>query len=450
MSKQKWLIAGLSLVMAATIGVGISACGKKEPDTPPTPEHTHEYTKWQHNETQHWMVCPADDAIWEQGKVDHTFKDGECECGYHMPEVYLVGTIASKPESHFPDYWQKLGKNVLNEVRANCIKMELGEDGKTYETEVLLEQNDRFRVYDANLGIVYPSMIESATGWGVEESNGYIVSWEKDKNPTWRVHDHDFTAYDKDENQHWKVCTFDGTAEPGVEKQDHDFTQGDCVCGQKAPEGCKHENGFAFAYTELPEANADGGTLQKTCPDCSATEDVHYDKGFGTACNTATGNKTVLTDAGTYYLRGTNGFRFETIQAGTYTFRFAGKLIPTMEDIKLQVFHIGTSYNSMFTNSNCAIQAGTNASKYNEQIAAYNVQIDGYASGAKKQFNSLTFTVKDSDVEGGKKVCVQVVFLGSNSTSSADKEGYLIEIECPAAASISAPAEVALLPEKKD
>ena len=79
MSKQKWLIAGLSLVMAASIGVGISACGKKEPDTPP--EHTHEFTKWQHNDTQHWMICPADDAIWEQGKVDHTFKDGECVCG---------------------------------------------------------------------------------------------------------------------------------------------------------------------------------------------------------------------------------------------------------------------------------------------------------------------------------------------------------------------------------
>ena len=79
MNKKSWLIVGLSLAMAATLGVGISACGGgKDPDTP---EHTHEYTKWQHNDTQHWMVCPDDDAIWAQGKVDHTFKDGECECG---------------------------------------------------------------------------------------------------------------------------------------------------------------------------------------------------------------------------------------------------------------------------------------------------------------------------------------------------------------------------------
>ena len=83
MNKQKWLIVGLSLAMAATLGVGISACGGgKDPETP---EHTHEYTKWEHSDTQHWMVCPDDGDIWAQGKVDHDFTNGDCVCGAKKP-----------------------------------------------------------------------------------------------------------------------------------------------------------------------------------------------------------------------------------------------------------------------------------------------------------------------------------------------------------------------------
>ena len=378
MNKKSWLIVGLSLAMAASIGVGISACGGET--------HTHEYTKWQYDADQHWKVCPADDAMDPAGKSAHDFtngdcecgakkpehnhtydawdynetqhwkycdehgtdksnidettkanhsfgQDGKCECGYEEPAVYLVGNIASKPGSMLPSSFRQAGLNVTEAVRKNCIKMELGEDGETYEAEVFLKTTDQFKVYECSSTSEYPQNVSWVS---VSENNGYLVSWKPgDAEPTFRVHDHKFEKYASDASQHWKVCPLDGTVEPGVEKQDHDFTQGDCVCGQKAPEGCKHENGFSFAYTELPEANADGGTLQKICPDCSATEDVHYDKGFGTACNTGTGNKTVLTDAGTYYLRGTNGFRFEATQAGTYTFRFEGKLSPTMQDVKL-------------------------------------------------------------------------------------------------------------------
>ena len=82
MNKKNWLIAGLSLAMVASLGVGISACGEKNPDTP---EHTHEYTEWEHSDTQHWMVCPDDGDIWAQGKQAHDFSSGDCVCGAKKP-----------------------------------------------------------------------------------------------------------------------------------------------------------------------------------------------------------------------------------------------------------------------------------------------------------------------------------------------------------------------------
>ena len=175
MNKKSWLIAGLSLVMAASIGVGISACGGEKHthnydawDHSETQhwkycdehgddksnidestranhdftngdcvcgakkpaEHTHDYTKWQHSDTQHWMICPDDDAIWPQGKVDHTFKDGQCVCG------------AKEGEEHT----------------------------------------------------------------------------------------HEYTEWKHDETQHWKVCPTDGELDPAG-KTDHNFVEGKCECG---------------------------------------------------------------------------------------------------------------------------------------------------------------------------------------------------------------------------
>ena len=499
---KKFLIAGLTLAMAASIGVGISACGghthtydawdhndtqhwkycdehgsdksnidestKADHDftngdcvcgaKKPTPTHEHNYDAWDYDDTQHWKYCDehGDDKsnIDETTKADHTIKDGACECGYHIPEIYLVGTIASQPGSNLPEVWQRQGKDVLEEVRANCIKMELGADGKTYEAEVLLSTNDRFRVYDAVKGISYPGTVVSITGLAVEEDNGYIVSWEMGKTPTWKVHDHDFTAYAKDENQHWKVCALDGTAEPGVEKQDHDFTNGDCVCGQKAPEGCQHEKGFAFAYTELPEAKAEGGTLQKTCPDCLATEDVTYVKGVNTGmAGSVLVPSTEISQDGNYYLRGINGFKFSTSQAGTYTIKFEGKLMSSCDTVQLHGLYIGNAYPMAFTSNLAAIASGKNGSLFSD-LEKYNVQIDGYEDGKNVPFNSLTFTVQDTDVAEGKTVCVAIVFVSSaNATlNSVDKLAYLVSVKgfTQAAGASSAAKEVAMLPGKED
>ena len=77
MNKKSWLIVGLSLAMAASIGVGISACGGET--------HTHNYDAWDYNETQHWKYCDEHGSdksnIDETTKANHDFKDGKCECG---------------------------------------------------------------------------------------------------------------------------------------------------------------------------------------------------------------------------------------------------------------------------------------------------------------------------------------------------------------------------------
>ena len=77
MNKKSWLIAGLSLVMAATLGVGISACGGET--------HTHNYDAWDYNATQHWKYCDEHGSdksnIDETTKANHEFKDGKCVCG---------------------------------------------------------------------------------------------------------------------------------------------------------------------------------------------------------------------------------------------------------------------------------------------------------------------------------------------------------------------------------
>ena len=59
-------------------------CGALNPNiTPVEPGHTHSYTKWGHDDTYHWKECSANDgAIDESSKVQHTFSDGVCNtCG---------------------------------------------------------------------------------------------------------------------------------------------------------------------------------------------------------------------------------------------------------------------------------------------------------------------------------------------------------------------------------
>ena len=63
-------VAAVAVIVAAVIGVGKLI-------------HTHEYTTWDYDDTQHWKICEADGA--ESSHEDHWFdpdNDYVCECGY--------------------------------------------------------------------------------------------------------------------------------------------------------------------------------------------------------------------------------------------------------------------------------------------------------------------------------------------------------------------------------
>ena len=507
MNKKSWLIVGLSLAMAASIGVGISACGGET--------HTHSYTKWQYDANQHWKVCPADDAMDPAGKSAHDFTNGDCECGAKKPEhthtydawdynetqhwkycdehgsdktnidettkadhtiendackqcgyqfeMYVVGNITSLG-SVMPSGYASLGQDKYTEIPKSCPKMTLSEDGKTYTAEVYLVPADYFGVYNLKTNRGYPSVVASCRKpvegvLRVEEANTYLISWKiGEAKPTVRVHDHKYTKWQYDADQHWKVCPTDGAVDP-TPKASHSYDPEthECECGAVETVSCEHSNGYAFNYSELPAVEADGGTLQKVCPDCGDTQDVTYVKGIphiGATCSRSA-KQTEVTEDGNYYLTGQTAFKFHISKAGTYTVRFEGGILKDQSIVRL--YMLAFNKGSYLTSVGSATGAicGTNASKYDEQIAAYGVTIDGYESGVTSTpFKSLSIVIEEDDLSEGD-VYVQIGFTNNNALGavSATNLGYLISVSgfaaAPAAASV-APVEVAMLPEKKD
>ena len=82
--------------------------------------------------------------------------------------------------------------------------------------------------------------------------------------PAHTTHTWSTTKYGKDDKNHWRECTHDGCDEIS-QVEPHDFTKGNCVCGQSKPEEQKpekHEHVWSttaygkdeknpFSYTQL-------------------------------------------------------------------------------------------------------------------------------------------------------------------------------------------------------
>lgn len=441
MKIKKLLAAGLVLAMSLTATAGLAACGGDpspdpvDPNSPVEHVHTFDTAKWDYNETTHWHPATCEHTDQKGDMARHDFENRKCKvCGYEQEaEVYLVGHIASKPTSKNPSEFTQTGGS-LTEIKKNCIKMELAEDGKTYQTEVLLSTKDDFRVYEYASKMTYPSQLHSL-GVRVKEDNGYIVSWKlDDPEPTAKVHDHKYTKWAYDATNHWKVCPLDGTADPAT-KTAHDFTKGDCACGQKAPEACQHTNGYEFAYDSLPEAIAAGGTLTKTCPDCSDTQEVQYVAGVEgpgkLGCSKSANQHEVKVD-GLYYARSAAGFKFVIEKPGTYTITFSGEVMKKekRQGVKLYALAINEgNYLENVSSTNGIVGAGKAGPGYSELISRYDVQINGFTSEGSDQFNSLSITVDTDDLKNGS-LYVQVAFMiGSKATASKNNLGYCLSFE---------------------
>ena len=77
MKSKKWLVVILAIALVATLVTAV-ACDN----------HTHEYTKYESNATQHWKVCPEDGAEEAGSRVNHSYtleNNTKCVCGAVKP-----------------------------------------------------------------------------------------------------------------------------------------------------------------------------------------------------------------------------------------------------------------------------------------------------------------------------------------------------------------------------
>ncbi len=475
MNKKSWLIVGLSLAMVASIGVGISACGGET--------HTHEYTKWQHDDTQHWKVCPADDAMDPAGKSAHDFTNGDCECGAKEPvhvhtfdtttwennetshwhpatcehteekgdlarhnfsgrectvchftkeaEVYIEGLITS----HSTNRWHTaftLAGGSITQVRTDCIKMTPSEDKKTYTAEVYLTARDEFAIYEYASGMTYPSgaaLQPASKALRVEESNTYLITWVLDaETPTVRIHDHNFTKYGVQGDQHYLYCEADNTIKTDSYEA-HTFEGGKCSkCGAEEAK-CEHKNGAVFKYTDttLPEANTEGGTLQKYCPDCGeevTDAAVTYTKiGAGLSTEVEIGSTDVL------YSNNQAKITVTATKAGTVGLSLENVLLPdgfvfAVRDIAILDSSL-TSARTILSNRQWQTtgRAASTTTKWKDKITFDGGSPDDTTMATLKK---ITFAVDATEVQDGKTCKFTVTIDLLNTTTNSWPKQYPI------------------------
>lgn len=215
MKTQKWLIAGLSVALAGCLGWAIAACAPAEPNTPDegdTPTHTHSYTQWAYDDTQHWHVCPDDNAVDPAGKSDHSFVNGACTCGktlytktsdtvtfgeYPQTQVTdkndsdkslrnaLSMAAGANPTSAAPGKWTSYGYYRAGVVEDSMWYIDLTQNGARYRGVYF----DRWRSYDTQHGdTIDGTSYEYADS--NQDNNGYTtntVYWFKYEPIKWRI-----------------------------------------------------------------------------------------------------------------------------------------------------------------------------------------------------------------------------------------------------------------------
>ena len=131
MRKKLIGVAASVMTLAMALG-GLTACGDDS-------EHVHEYTKWAHNDTQHWRVCEVDGA--ESTHVDHFFNpvnDYVCECGAQHTHVYEW--------KHNAEYhWQECADGFKTRKEAHSFN----DDGvcECGETTAMTEVSGSLKIY---------------------------------------------------------------------------------------------------------------------------------------------------------------------------------------------------------------------------------------------------------------------------------------------------------------
>lgn len=508
MNKKHWLIAGLSLAMAASIGIGISACGgDKDPETPPTPEHTHAYTEWEHDDDQHWKVCPDDGELDPAGKSDHNFVDGVCtDCKVSLADAYSIwlGPAAGKTLASYPDL-QELGHQrttVYPDGTSEIFIVDTEEDAAKTNPKLTLEPSSNIFsviVYaepdnyvsfsrfskegDPNFHLHFHLMREISSVY-FSEAGVYKISWEFGAAKATRTkieghehtytddtdeacdvchfmrHVHKYTQQLFDADQHWSVCPDDGTLSPeGKVNHTFDPETGTCECGAQTKEVCKHEH-VTFDYTPdtLPEAAAEGGTLQSICDSCKSPVEVTYNMGMEPPTRTNLKTVPALEGDENAFVRFPAGtvdfyFKFKLDKAGTYEislqyFSLSSKLAAAIEraiNMGFSSVDIGRDPETFVLNTSSFWSSG----KFPEEHAFHSL-----AEGCTVDNDALriTITIGEEDVaEGALYLFFSYHVIPWWSEADAPYGIFITnDYTAPAATSSVAPQEVAILPGKND
>lgn len=142
--KAKLLIAVLAALMCLSLGMFVACNG----DT-----HTHSYTQWAYNDTQHWKVCPDDGAIDESSYGEHVFVAGECECGAtEQTEAKEYGTVSGS-----------VALCTIGEVSTDYtgVTIDLGDDNAVVDFD---SASGAFTIENVEVGRTY-TLTVSKTGY---------------------------------------------------------------------------------------------------------------------------------------------------------------------------------------------------------------------------------------------------------------------------------------------
>ncbi len=375
-------------------------------------------------------------------------------------EMYLVGAIFSKSGCNWPGNFSS-----LSEVTTKCYKMELQEDGRTFSVEVKLRPEDAFKVWNYKLGNKDAGYYPTGLGGDlkVSEDGWYVVSWKVgEAMPKITPHEHRYTEWGHDAVGHWKQCPIDQAIDEET-REEHTFSEGKCECGALEADSCAHDGKVNYEYAAVPEAVAEGSTLKGKCAKCGKEVDVEYKKGFtgnGSSPMSTTPNDNI-SEVGTYYF--TTGRKFQTLgmkitEAGTYTLTFEEVCDLNNGQGQLGLVELAFNTNTYASFIIPGVGAYSMGTVGVEQITTYSVQVNGKTPTTSYDFNedlvTFSFTVTAEQLSPGD-VYVTLHLSGFTNdghsvSAAADSLSHLVTVTNSAAETISAPAEVALLPGKED
>ena len=154
--KTKLLVAVLATLMCLSLGLFV-ACNDET--------HTHSYTQWAYDDTQHWKVCPDDGAIDESSYGEHVFVAGECECGAtQQAEAKEYGTVSGS-----------VTLCTIGEVSSDYtgVTVDLGDDNAVVDFD---SATGEFTVENVEVGRTY-TLTVSKTGYASYQG-GVLLSEE--------------------------------------------------------------------------------------------------------------------------------------------------------------------------------------------------------------------------------------------------------------------------------